>query len=55
MAYKITDACVMCGQCLEECSFEAIAEGDPKYTIDPDACNDCGACAMVCPSDAIEE
>jgi len=55
MAYKITDECTMCGTCVPECAFEAIAEGDPKYTIDADLCTDCGSCEGVCPSGAIEE
>ena len=55
MAYKITDECTMCGTCVPECAFEAIAEGDPKYTIDTDACTDCGSCESICPSGAIVE
>ena len=35
MSYKITDDCIMCGTCKEECPVEAINEGDPKYVIDP--------------------
>lgn len=53
LAYKISDECTMCGSCLPECAFDAIAEGDPKYTIDSDLCSDCGTCEAVCPSDAI--
>ncbi|OGF48146.1 MAG: 4Fe-4S ferredoxin [Candidatus Firestonebacteria bacterium RIFOXYC2_FULL_39_67] len=52
MAYIITAECVACGACKPECPVEAIAEGDPIYTIDPEKCTDCGACANVCPSDA---
>ncbi|MFW6145785.1 MAG: DUF362 domain-containing protein [Planctomycetota bacterium] len=55
MAYKITDACVACGACVDACPVDAIKEGDPKYTIDPDACIDCGSCVDACPSEAIEE
>jgi ferredoxin len=55
MAYKITDECTMCGTCISECPFEAIAEGDPKYVIDADVCTDCGSCAEACPSSAIAE
>jgi len=53
LAYEITDECVMCGTCVEECPAEAISEGDPKYIIDPDLCTDCGSCAEVCPVDSI--
>ena len=51
--HKITDDCVACGSCLDSCPSEAIKEGDPKYTIDPDLCIDCGSCVDACPSKAI--
>jgi ferredoxin len=54
MAYVITDECIACGTCIDECPVEAISEGDDKYSIDPELCTDCGACADVCPTDAIE-
>lgn len=49
MAYKITDACISCGNCEAECPCGAIAAGDDIYVIDADSCIDCGACAGVCP------
>ncbi|MBQ7132216.1 MAG: 4Fe-4S binding protein [Oscillospiraceae bacterium] len=49
MAYKITDECIMCGACVDECPVDAIAEGDGKYDIDADKCIDCGSCNGVCP------
>lgn len=55
MAHKITEECVACGSCIPECPVEAISEGDPIYTIDPELCTDCGACVEVCPSEAIIE
>lgn len=55
MAYKITDACVSCGSCAENCPVEAIAEGEDKYVINADICVDCGSCAENCPVEAIEE
>lgn len=55
MAYVITDECVECGACAEQCPVEAIAEGDGKYVIDADTCVECGACAAQCPVGAIEE
>lgn len=52
MAYVISDECVACGTCAEECPQEAISEGDGKYEIDADKCVDCGTCADVCPTGA---
>ncbi|MBN1484524.1 MAG: 4Fe-4S binding protein [Chloroflexia bacterium] len=55
MPHFITDACIACGTCEDECPDECISEGDEIYVIDPDCCTDCGACAAVCPEDAIIE
>ena len=33
MAYKITDECISCGACAEECPVSAISEGDDQYVI----------------------
>ncbi len=52
MAHKISDDCIACGACMDECPVDAISEGD-IYSIDPDTCTDCGACAEVCPVEAI--
>ncbi|TSA55024.1 MAG: 4Fe-4S dicluster domain-containing protein [Planctomycetaceae bacterium] len=53
MAYVITDECIACGACEEECPVEAISEGEDKYIINPDHCTECGACADLCPVEAI--
>ena len=55
MAYVITDACVSCGSCADQCPVEAISEGEGKYVIDADVCVSCGSCADQCPVEAIEE
>ena len=52
MAYVISDDCIACGTCIDECPVEAISEGD-IYSINPDVCTDCGTCADVCQSEAI--
>jgi len=54
MAHKITDECLACGSCLDECPVGAISEGD-IYVIDAELCTDCGACAEACPTGAIVE
>ena len=53
MAYKISDECISCGICKEDCPADAISEGDTQYEIDPELCTDCGLCASNCPSEAI--
>ena len=54
MAYTITDECISCGACVDDCPVDAISEGDDKYVIDADLCIDCGACESACPTGAIE-
>ena len=53
--FKITDACVNCGTCAENCPVEAISEGESTYVIDTDVCVDCGTCVDNCPVEAIVE
>ena len=55
MAYFITDACVKCGACADNCPLGIITEGDEKYVIDADQCGECGSCAAGCPAEAIEQ
>lgn len=55
MTYKITDECISCGVCADECPANAISEGESIYTVDTNECTDCGSCAEVCPVDAAVE
>jgi len=55
VACKITDGCIVCGTCADECPSDAIEEGDEIYTVDQDGCTECGTCMEVCPSDAVIE
>jgi len=58
MAYKITDDCVMCGTCEEECPNGAISEGADINVIDSTKCTECvgiyerSKCSINCPVDA---
>lgn len=60
MALLITDECIACDACVDECPNEAISEGDPIYVIDADRCTECvghydePACVAVCPVDCIK-
>ena len=56
MAYVISDDCIACGTCIDECPVGAISESEgDKYSINPDMCTECGTCADVCPSEAIHQ
>ena len=59
MSLMITDECIACDACREECPNDAIEEGDPIYIIDADRCTECvghydePSCIEVCPVDSI--
>lgn len=59
MSLIITDECITCDACRDECPNYAIEEGDPIYIIDPDRCTECvghyeePSCIEVCPVDCI--
>lgn len=56
MAYKITDECIGCGACAQNCPVECISEDGGKYVINADECVSCGTCAADCPVGApVEE
>ena len=55
MAFEISDECLACGVCKDECPADVITEGDDIYVIGPELCTDCGACAEVCPNESISE
>jgi ferredoxin len=58
MAYKITDDCISCGACEDECKNNAISEGETNFVINSGKCTECVGnhespmCAEVCPVDA---
>ena len=59
MSLMITDECISCGLCMEECPNNAISEGDSVYVINPVLCTECvgfyneSQCVRVCPVDVI--
>jgi len=59
MSLLITDQCIACDACRDECPNIAIEENDPVYIIDTDKCTECVGhfdepqCISVCPVDCI--
>ena len=63
MAVKITEICIACGSCIDECPVGAIVddsqnpEGEDRYYVYANKCvecvghNDVPACASACPTD----
>ncbi len=54
MSYRITDKCISCGACEQQCPVGAISQGEDRYVINPELCIECGACRSVCPVEAPE-
>jgi len=52
--YEITDDCIGCTLCAQNCPADAI-EMRPyeRHEIDPEKCVRCGTCMSVCPTDAV--
>ncbi|WP_024954861.1 DUF362 domain-containing protein [Sulfurospirillum arcachonense] len=63
MSVKITDTCISCGACIDECPVEAIVDeddnptGEDIYYVFADKCVECvghhdaPACAEACPTE----
>jgi ferredoxin len=55
LKFVITEDCVACGTCADECEANAIEEGEDIYVINEEKCTECGTCIEVCPTQAIVE
>lgn len=63
MSVKITDICIACGACIDECPVQAIVDDDDNpqgegiYFVYADKCVECvghhdePACASACPTE----
>ncbi len=47
MSYKITNDCICCGTCLEQCKVDLIVQGGELYEI-TDACTSIALIHMPC-------
>lgn len=52
MTYTITDDCIACAACEQECEEGAIRETDSVFAVDRARCSECGACSEICPVEA---
>ncbi len=46
--YRITDCCVQCGACMDDCPVQAIVRIGRQFQV-VSSCIDCGNCAVICP------
>lgn len=58
MAMTITDECINCSACVDECPRGAIFEAEPHFVIEAEKCTECeeegeSKCVPVCPVDCI--
>ena len=65
MAVRITDSCINCAACIDECPTEAIVDeddnptGEDTYFVHSDKCVECvdhhdePACATSCPTEVV--
>ncbi len=60
VAYRINEHCSACGECLQICPNDAIAQAFPIFYIRARLCTECVAfadqpqCCLVCPEQAIQ-
>lgn len=51
---EMTEACIGCGICAENCPAEAIAISDGRAQVDQGKCIHCFCCHELCPQQAVE-
>jgi len=54
ITYRITDDCIGCTRCAQNCPVDAITMRPyERHEIDAETCVRCGTCMLVCPSEAV--
>ena len=54
ITYRITDDCIGCTKCAQQCPGDAIAIAPHQvHVIDPEKCVKCDTCRALCPVDAV--
>ena len=48
-----SELCVQCGDCVDRCPIDAIAEVDDTMEVSAEKCIGCGLCVSPCPEEAI--
>jgi NADH-quinone oxidoreductase subunit F len=52
--YVVTEKCIGCTKCAQNCPADAIAMRPyERHEVDDEKCTRCGICRQICPSDAI--
>lgn len=48
-----SELCVLCGDCIERCQFNALSMKE-MLNLDPHRCTGCGVCVLACQEDALQ-
>ena len=45
--------CILCGNCIDNCRYQALSMHNQSIRVGPIACTGCGDCIITCPQEAI--